>query len=326
MAEAKYQADSPAQSLALGQARMGPYLNNARTWLTVGSSVLAGLLLAVIWSFEVADSVLGANIASFALGRDVHDVQLSAGGPLLGMLFAFAAGLAATFTACNCAVFSCVAPLAARKQELQTSIVRMLGWMALGITLVTAAYGVAGVVFGNSLPVLSDAMLPIGSGKGYPARLAQATVIFVVLGVVLTWWGLNTLNVVRNPLERLLANHQWLKSFLLGVMIGFFTIGRPFPIFRQAFEYAATTGNPVYSAAAMALQGLGNIVIMVILLLVLLYGTGGRFERWMRTSADRVVMITAISLIVGGIFMVTYWGVRVPSYFGIGWFPHMPYR
>lgn len=326
MAEAKYPADSPVPAGALGQARLRPYLDNARTWLTVGSAVLAGLLLAIIWSFEVADSVLGANIASTALGRDVHDVQLSAGGPLLGMLFAFAAGLAATFTACNCAVFSCVAPLAARKQALQTSILRILGWMALGITLVTAAYGIAGVIFGTSLPVLSNAKLPIGSGEGYPARLAQSTVIFVVLGVIMTWWGLNTLNVVQNPLERLLADRQWLKSLLLGVMIGFFTIGRPFPLFRQAFEYAATTGNPVYSATAMALQGLGNIVVMVILLLVLLYGTGGRFERWMRSSADRVVMITAISLIVGGIFMVTYWGFRVPSYFGIGWFPHMPYK
>lgn len=76
----------------------------------------------------------------------------------------------------------------------------------------------------------------------------------------------------------------------------------------------------------MAVQGLGNIVVMALLLLLLMYGTGGRFERWLRSNPRRVTTITAISLIVGGTFFVVYWGFRVPSYFGIGWFPHMWYR
>jgi hypothetical protein len=36
--------------------------------------------------------------------------------------------------------------------------------------------------------------------------------------------------------------------------------------------------------------------------------------------------ISAVSMILGGAFFRIYWGVRVPSYFGVGWFPQMPYQ
>ena len=53
-----------------------------------------------------------------------------------------------------------------------------------------------------------------------------------------------------------------------------------------------------------------------------LYGTRGRFERWMQANPHRARMITAISVIVGGTFLSAYWGMRLPANFGIGWFPH----
>jgi len=34
---------------------------------------------------------------------------------------------------------------------------------------------------------------------------------------------------------------------------------------------------------------------------------------------------TAFSLIVGGTFLIAYWGLRVPAAFGIGWFPHFSF-
>jgi hypothetical protein len=300
--------------------------SHAMVWSITALSALAGLLIAIVWSFELVDSVIGATIANTTLRAEAKDLPIHDGGPLLGMVFAFIAGLAATFTACNCVVFSCVAPLAAAKHGQQTSIWRILGWMALGVIVVTAVYGAAGAVFGRAIPALSDAKLTIGSRDGYPIRLAQSTVVFVVLGIVFLVWGLSTLGLVRNPLVGMAARYPCFKPLGLGLMVGFFTVGRPFPLFRRAFEYAAETGNPVFGAGAIALHGLGNMVIMTVVLLLLMYGTGGRFERWVRANPSRIVTLTAVSMIVGGAFFVTYWGLRVPSYFGIGWFPHMPYK
>jgi hypothetical protein len=310
----------PSLSIAQNQ------LSGSVIWSIAAISALAGLVLAIVWSFEVADSVLGASIANATLGADAKALPLENASPLLGLAFAFAAGLAATFTACNFVVFSCVAPLAAEKEARRRSLWTLLGWMVIGVVSVTALYGVAGAFFGRSIPILSTATLPIGSGDGVPVRLAQASLVFVSLGLCFLIWGLHTLGLIRNPLPFVNAARPWLKPLLIGLMIGGFTVGRPFPLFRKAFEYAADTGNPLLSAGTMAIQGLGNIALMVLALLLLMYGTGGRFERWMQRNPGRLTMLTAISLIVGGTFFVTYWGLRVPSYFGLGWFPHMWYR
>lgn len=301
-------------------------LKRSTVWSIAAISALAGLLLAIVWSFEVADSVLGDNIANTVLGDDAKALALDNASPWLGLVFAFAAGLAATFTACNFVVFSCVAPLAAERETQRRSLWAMLGWISVGVISITAIYGIAGVIFRQSLPILSTATLAIGSGNGVPVRLIQSSVVFVLLGLCFLIWGLHTLGLIGNPLPFVNAKRPWLKPLLIGVLIGGFTVGRPFPLFRKAFEYAAETGNPLLSAGAMAVQGLGNIVVMALLLLLLMYGTGGRFERWLRSNPSRVTSLTAISLILGGTFFVVYWGFRVPSYFGIGWFPHMWYR
>jgi hypothetical protein len=330
MADVQYQP--PAQQSLVAQERPGRITwllaaeSRTHALLVAALSTLAGLVIATVWSAQVVDGMIGANIANTALGTNAKELQLSAGEPLLGIIFAFIAGVAATFTACNCVVFSCVAPLAAAKNVQQQSIGRILGWMALGVVVVTSAYGVAGALLGRAAPVLSTATLAIGVGKGYPIRLAQSTAVFVTLGIVLVLWGLTTLGLAPNPLRRLTASRPWFKPFALGLLIGFFTVGRPYPLFRKAFEYTADTGNPVVGASAIALQGLGNIAIMMVVLLVLLYATGGRFEGWLRGHSSRAATLTAISLIVGGVFFLAYWGLRVPSYYGIGWFPHMPYR
>lgn len=287
-------------------------------------SVLAGLVLAIVWSFEVADGVLGATIANTTLGVDAKTVAI--GAPLFGIIFGFAAGLAATFTACNCVVFSCVAPLVAEKQTRQLSVPRVLGWMVLGVLAVTMLYGVVGVLLGDSLPMLSSARLAIGSGAGYPVRLVQSTVVFVGLGAIFMMWGLHMLQLVPGPLHNFSRDHPWFKPLALGLMVGCFTVGRPFPLFRKAFEYAVDTGNPGLSALVLALHGLGNIAAVVLLILILVYGTGGRFQRWARRHPHGSMILTAVSLLVGGTFFIAYWGVRVPSLFGIGWFPQMPYN
>src|SRR4051794_21724286 len=80
-----------------------------RRALTVVGAVAAGLLLAVLWSFELVDHVIGDNVANTVLGRDAKATAV--GGTVAGLAFAFVSGLAGTFTACNFAMVASIGPM-----------------------------------------------------------------------------------------------------------------------------------------------------------------------------------------------------------------------
>lgn len=311
-----YSSDAPA--VAAGSA------SRLRTLILAAAAALFGLALAICWNYEIADTVIGANIARTIMGQDAKAMALS-GETLVGILFAFASGMAATFTACNCVVFSCVIPMVAEQQSSRTSILRLVGWMVLGVVVVTACYGALGVLLGGGLPILSAQTLPFGSRGGFPVRLAQSSLVFVLLGAVLVWWGLCQLGLARSPLPAQLSQRPWFTPLALGILIGGFSVGRPFPLFRKTFEYAIATGDPLFSAGAMVLQGLGNIAVMLVALLLTLL-LARRAAPWLRERADLLRRVAGASLIIGGVFFLMYWGVRLPSLYGIGWFPASPWR
>lgn len=291
----------------------------SRTTRIVLLSVLAGMLMTSLWSFHFVDSVIGDNIANTLLGYNAKETPI--GGAVAGAFFAFVSGLACTFTACNIAAFSAIAPLAGEKRSMGNAL-KPLMYMTAGLVGVAVIYGIVAALIGPSLPQLSAARLG-DPETGFPVRLIQSSVVFVLIGLIFVVWGLMSLGVVRNPFAGVAARYPWAQTAFMGVLIGGFLIGRPFPLFRKMFEFAVSTQNPLYGSLAMTLQALGNVAIMVALFLLITYGTGGRFERWLTAKPGRVRVVTAIGLIVGGTFFVTYWGLRVPSIFGFGWWPYV---
>src|ERR1019366_2884208 len=291
-----------------------------RVWITLLVGLMAGLLVAMLWSAQIADQTIGFTVAgtivpgSTAQGWTVANVGI-------GILFAVAAGLGTTFTACNCVVFSCIAPLSAQKGSQRMGIGRLLLWMALGVICVTTVYGIVGALLDSQLPSLSTATIPVGSPH-IPVRLLQSSAVFVSLGILLLYWGLVTLQIARNPLSRLIERRPWLVPLSLGIMVGFFSVGRPYPLFHTLFQYSAGTGNPLLAGLLIAVQRLCNIAVMALLFVLLTWGTGGRFERWLSANPQRAKALTAFSVIGGGTFLIAYWGVRLYTNFGIGWFPH----
>lgn len=298
-----------------------PARKSLSLWFVVISALGLGLLLTIFWSPSMADDVIGQNVANAIVGSKAMTIPLDS--VFLGVIFALASGLATTFTACNCVVFSCIAPLAGEKQQRKLSVGRLLLLICGGVIIVTAIYGIVGALLGDRMPTLSQALVQLPVGRGYPVRLLQATIVFVVLGVVLLLWGAVSLQLIPSPFKRLTQSHAWIVPLFMGVIVGGFTIGRPFPLFQKLFLYSAETGNPLLSAGLIALQGLGNIALMTLLFALLMYGTRGYVERWLQNYPYAVRMLTAASLLIGGTFLILYWGLRVPAIFGIGWFPHI---
>src|SRR5256884_9430876 len=87
-----------------------PGANSSAVWLLLGSVAL-GLGLAIVWSPSFVDQTIGENGATTIVGYSVTATPIT--GILMAIGFAFVSGLTGTFTACNVAGLSPIAPLSA---------------------------------------------------------------------------------------------------------------------------------------------------------------------------------------------------------------------
>jgi len=275
-----------------------------------------GALVAVVWSSSLVDRTIGENLASDPLGYSAPATPIT--NTLMGAIFAFVSGLTGTFTTCNVAGFSTVAPLASRRRSIGSSL-QPLAWLAAGPGTVAGGYSAVGALVGTHIPQLSPDMV----GR-FPVRLIQSVAVFGVIGWVMVAALLVSAGVMRDPLARLYRRHARAQVLIAGGLIGAFLVGRPFPLFFKMFQSAASTYNPAFGAVAFALQILGDITLMAALYLLVTHVGGGRLRRWLAASPYRPARFSAATLIVSGTFLVTYWCVRVPSFFGIGWWPTVP--
>lgn len=286
-------------------------------------SILGGFLLTVVWSAQFVDQQIGDNVANTLLGHDAKATPIA--GIAAGIAFAFVSGLAGTFTACNIAAFGAVAPLVGSTGGRWGRFVhtlRPLGWLAVGMVPVSAAYGALVGFVGTSLPQFSTA----AGGSGLSARSIQSMVVFGVIGLTMCYLGLAALGAVPDPFARIARRFPNAPLVFMGVLIGGFLIGRPFALFRMMFRAAADSGNPLYGAAAFTLQSLGNIVVMGTLFLILAYFTGGRLQRWLSAKPTRIAAITGAAFLVAGAFTFLYWDVRLlAGRHIIPWYPTAPW-
>ena len=291
--------------------------NPSLVWLVAGSAIL-GLGLAIVWSPSFVDQTIGENGATTILGYSVTATPIT--GVLMAIGFAFVSGLTGTFTACNVAGLSAIAPLSAGRRPSFASALRSLGWLAVGTSLVAGLYGAIGALVGPSIPQLSHALI----GR-FPIRLIQSSVVFGILGLVLVVMGLAALGAIRIGAPRLDGRYASVRLVLIGGLIGAFLIGRPFALFVKIFEYAAATHNPALGALVFVLQSLGNIAVLALVFVAMAAVGRGRLLRWLAARPDRLARFNAVALLAAGTFLIAYWCVRLPAVFGIGWWPRVPW-
>ncbi|QEO16178.1 hypothetical protein FLP10_09580 [Agromyces intestinalis] len=288
-------------------------------------SILGGFALSALWSYQFVDSVIGDNVANYLLGHDAKATPIE--GAVAGIVFALVSGLAGTFTACNVAVFGAVAPClgpgVASRKALVLGTLRALAWLAVGMLVISVSYGVLVGWIGVNLPQFSTA--PPEPGQ-MPPVLVQSMVVFGVVGIAMIYLGLTVVGVTPDPLAAVAKRFPQVHTVLLGMLIGGFLVGRPYPLFRQLFRNAAEIGSPLYAAAVFSLQSLGNIALMAVIALTLALILPKRVFNWFRVDPTRANTFTAASLLTLGVFTVLYWDLRLLATFGvIPWYPIAPW-
>ncbi|MFB7915526.1 hypothetical protein [Streptomyces sp. NPDC056061] len=294
-----------------------------RRTLLIGLAALFGFALTVVWSYEFVDRTIGANVAGALLGHDAATASL--GSSFLGIAFALATGVGGTFTACNVAVFSAMAPLAGRMDSRRSRLgrlVRPLGCLAAGSVAVSAVYGVVVALVGTGMP-----QFQLGPSRhgGFSPSTIQAMVTFGVIGAAMVCLGLASLGLVRDPLARLARRFPNAPLVVMGVLLGGFLVGRPYPLFRRLFHDAAESGNVLYGASAFALQAVGNLVIMSVLFVLLTLLAGRRLGSWLTARPSRASAAIAAAFIAAGVFMILYWDVRMLAMRDLIWYPLAPW-
>ncbi|MEU1287576.1 hypothetical protein [Kitasatospora sp. NPDC005856] len=292
-----------------------------RRWLTLLLGTAGGLLLAYAWNAKLVDDEIGFTSADALLGHDAHGTPIT--GVLSGILFAFVTGLAGSFTACNIAAFGAVGPLVGQAPSLRgrlLHVARPLGWIFAGMAPVSAAYGALVGLVGTHMPQFSTA-----ASKGLTPRAIQSMTTFGLIGLVMIVLGLAAVGLVRDPLAGLSRRFPNAPLVLVGVLIGGFLVGRPYPLFRDLFRHAAKTHDPLYGAGAFLLQSVGNIVVMALLFALLTYAAGGRLQRRLAAVPARISVLTASAFLVAGVFTVVYWDLRILGKLGYIWFPASPW-
>ncbi|MEU1228969.1 hypothetical protein [Streptomyces sp. NPDC005828] len=293
-----------------------------RRALVVVLSALFGFALTVVWSAEFVDRTIGDTVADSLLGHPAKGTPIAGG--LAGIVFALATGVAGTFTACNIAVFSALAPLAgghaSSRRGRMAAALRPLGRLVLGAVAVAAAYGMIVAMAGQGMPQFGQEQ-----GGGFSARLIQAMVVYGLIGLVMTYFGLAALGVVRDPLAKTSESAPAAPLYLMGGLLGAFLVGRPFPLFRQLFRYTADSHDAFFGAPAFALQTLGNLAVMSVLFLLVTGFFGERLHRWTTARPSRASALMAAAFIAAGVFMILYWDVRILARLDLIWYPMAPW-
>ena len=275
-------------------------------WLLAAAVV--GVCVAGFWNVRAVDGLGVAIFVSPVVGafEGLAD-QFATRGPAFGVLFAAAAGLAATVTASNVASFALLPFLIfAVCGVWRGSLLRTLGMTAATVALLGATYG----VFIGRLGPEGAAAFNASSIRG-----AQSFVVFGAIGVAMLVGAAFEFGLLAGLTSRFSSTtHAFLalrgvRAMAVGLVIGGFTLGRPLAVFREVLLYAAQPSSPWYGALVVATQALANFAVPAAVVASVVITRQGRIALWASDQPQRAAALSACALAAGGAFLTFYWAV-----------------
>ncbi|MBI2207926.1 sulfite exporter TauE/SafE family protein [Candidatus Woesearchaeota archaeon] len=206
------------------------------------------------------------------------------------MLLSFAGGISNIVLPCTLPLVFIIVPLA-----MVTGGKKGL-WMAvlfgLGLIITLSVYGAVVGVIGQYL------------GLDVATRI-----MYSLAGLASLLFGLSELKLIKFELPSYAGMPQfiqkrgdYIKVFLLGLLLGNAGVGCPNPVTYVVLTFAATTGDWLKGALLMAMNGLGRVVPLLLLTVLGLLGINS--VAWLTKRTKAITKFTAWALIVLGSFIL----------------------
>lgn len=206
------------------------------------------------------------------------------------MLLSFAGGISNIVLPCTLPLVFIIVPLAmiagGRKGLLMTL------FFGLGLIITLAVYGAV-----------------VGLIGGYFGLDSATRIMYSLAGIASLIFGLSELKLIKFELPSYVGMPQfiqnqgdYIKVFLLGLLLGNAGVGCPNPVTYVVLTFAATSGNWLSGALLMAMNGLGRMVPLLLLTVLGILGVNS--VGWLTKRTKSITKFTAWALIVLGSFIL----------------------
>ncbi|MBI2136766.1 sulfite exporter TauE/SafE family protein [Candidatus Woesearchaeota archaeon] len=205
------------------------------------------------------------------------------------MLLSFAGGVSNIVLPCTLPLVFIIVPIAMLAGRKGIAMTMLFG---LGLIITLAVYGAVVALIGQYL------------GLDIATR-----VMYSLAGIASLIFGLTELKLIKFELPSYVRmpkfiqeRGDYIKVFMLGLLLGNAGVGCPNPITYVVLVFAATSGNWLQGAALMAINGLGRAVPL--LLLTILGILGVNTIGWLAKKSESIKKFTAWALVVLGSFIL----------------------
>ena len=220
------------------------------------------------------------------------------------LALSFAAGLSMIFLPCTLPLVFVIIPLSMGKGYHKGLLMALM--FGLGLTITLSLYGVAVALIGKWL------------GMDKATRF-----MFALAGVVAYVFGLSQLRLIKFTLPEVFGitssvqkHSQYVKSFLMGLLLGNAGVGCPNPAFYVLLAVIAAKANIFYGGWMGFVHGLGRAtpLIFISILAILGINTMG----WVQKKARSIESIMGWVLLGFGVFLFAQ------GFFGMFWWESSP--
>ncbi|MEK6982101.1 MAG: cytochrome c biogenesis protein CcdA [Candidatus Micrarchaeota archaeon] len=206
------------------------------------------------------------------------------------MILAYAGGISNIFLPCTLPLVFVIVPISILVAWRKGLLMAIL--FGLGLTITLSIYGAVVAIMGQYLGLDSATRIMY-------ALAGIASVIFGLMELKLININLPTYAGMPKFIEQ---QSDYLKVFLLGLLLGNAGVGCPNPITYVLLTFAATTGDPVQGALLMAMNGIGRATPLIFLVVLGILGVNAL--DLIKKSRSNVEKATAWALVLMGSFIL----------------------
>ncbi len=246
------------------------------------------LIVLIVMVFGVFSALIIA-LAYTALTRSVVFIDgvpsfLDAPSTFVVLLLAYVAGVSMIFLPCTLPALFVIVPLSMGHKVRKGITISLL--FGAGLITTISLYGLAIAALGKIL---------------YLDQLTLA--MWLLAGVMAYLFGLSELGLLRITLPStgvgggiLLRGGDYLKSYLMGVLLGNAGIGCPNPLFYLLLTYIAATASIGFGGVLAALHGIGRAIPLLAISALGILGLD--LTRRIATKRETVARLTGWGLII----------------------------